>query len=147
MNHRSTCLTARRRSRGVTLLELLTVVVVVGILAAIAVGSYRNYLLRANRTEGRMALLRLQAAQEKFFLQNNAYATAAQLSTAPPAGLGIPATTQSGFYTITLNVPNATTYTATATAAGGQVDDTAACRVLTINEIGTRTPAGNDCWR
>ena len=50
--------------RGFTLIELMTVIVVVAILASIAVPSYRNYLLRAQRTEATTALLNLQAAQD-----------------------------------------------------------------------------------
>ena len=139
MNRYTTEPGARARSRGVTLLELMAVVVIVGILGTLAVNSYRGYLLRTNRTEARMALLQLQANQEKFFLQNNRYAAPAELSlatTADPPGLGIPATTQSGYYTITL-VADTTTYTATATATGGQTSDAAACQVLTIDEDGT----------
>lgn len=140
---------ARARNSGVTLIELMVVVVVLAIVVNLGVGSYRSYLLRTNRTEAKMALLRVQAAQEKFFLQNNQYATSAQLSTAPPAGLGVPATTPNGYYTITVNRPDAVTYTATATAAGGQTQDVAACRTLTINEMGNRTPNPDTqgCWR
>jgi type IV pilus assembly protein PilE len=139
---------ARARSRGVTLLELMAVVAIIGILGTIAVNSYRGYLLRTNRTDARMVLLRVQAAQEKFFLQNNRYAASAELSTLPSAGgLGIAATSPGGHYAITLARPTTTTYTATATATGGQAKDAAACRVLTINETGDRTPAGNECWR
>ena len=64
------------RQQGVTLIELVVVVVIVGILASIAIPSYRNYVLRANRTEGRAALLALATAQEKFYLQCNTYTTA-----------------------------------------------------------------------
>ena len=76
---------ARARSRGVTLLELMIVVVILGILGTIAVSTYRGYLLRTNRTEARMALLRVQAAQEKFFLQWNRYADTAELTPGPGA--------------------------------------------------------------
>ena len=151
MNRITTEPGARARMRGVTLLELMAVVVILGILGTLAVNSYRGYLLRTNRTEARMALLRLQAAQEKFFLQFNRYADTAELSTSPSdattPGLGIAATTATGKYAITLARPTTTTYTATATAQGGQTADTAACLVLTINETGTRTPADNNCWR
>jgi type IV pilus assembly protein PilE len=142
---------AQARSRGVTLLELMAVVVIVGILGTLAVNSYRGYLLRTNRTEARMALLQIQANQEKFFLQNNRYAEGDELSlatTAVPPGLGVPATTPSGHYSIALVTNAATsTYTATATATGGQVKDAAACLTLTINQNGDRDPDGNDCWR
>lgn len=138
-----------KRTRGVTLIELMIVIVVVAILASIAVPSYRNYILRTNRTEGRAALLRVQVAQEKFFLQNNTYTT--NLTAAPPTGLGVGTTTPEGHYAITV-VAGAggitTSYLATATAAGGQTQDTAACLTLTINDQGVRTPAeSSGCWR
>ncbi len=138
-----------RNSHGVTLIELMVVIVVVAILGSIAVSSYRSYLLRTNRTEARMALLRVQAAQEKFFLQNNRYADNGELGTAPPAGLGVPASTPSGYYAITISEDSTdTTYTAIATATGGQAQDTAACRTLTISEDGQRTPDNaSGCWR
>ena len=72
----------RSRERGVTLLELMAVIVIIGILASIAIPSYRTYLLRAQRTDATAALLRAAAAQEKCYLQNNRYATNAEL----PAG-------------------------------------------------------------
>ncbi len=56
-----------------TLVELLTVMVIVAILASIAIPSYRRYLVRTNRSDAKTALMQLQAAQEKFYLQNNAY--------------------------------------------------------------------------
>ncbi|HLS81148.1 MAG TPA: type IV pilin protein [Steroidobacter sp.] len=139
---------AWRKMRGITLIELMTVVAVVAILGTIAVSSYRSYLLRTNRTEARMALLRVQAAQEKFFLQNNRYATAAELDDAPPNGLGIPAITPGGYYAIDLQNVTGTTYTARARAAAGQLADAAACQTLTIDHTGARTPNdASGCWR
>src|SRR5205823_3769710 len=61
------------RMRGMTLIELMVVVAIVAILASLAVGSYRRYVLRANRTDATSALLRIQVGEEKYFLQNNAY--------------------------------------------------------------------------
>jgi type IV pilus assembly protein PilE len=116
-----------------------------------AVASYRNYILRANRTDGTSTLLRLQVAQEKFFLQNNRYATNAEMTAAPPNGLGLAlgagGLTAGGRYTMTLVSPSNTQYTATATAAGGQTADTA-CLALSIDQAGTRTPGtASGCWR
>lgn len=140
----------KRTMRGVTLIELMVIVAVVAILGSLAVGSYRSYLIRAQRTEARMALLRIQAAQEKFFLQKNRYADNSELSLSPPAGLGISTTTQNGNYTLT--IPAATysknRYRAVATATGGQTKDIAACRTLSIDQDGNREPAANpECWR
>lgn len=136
------------RMRGMTLIELMTVIVVVAILGSLAVSSYRSYLIRTNRTEARMVLLRLQAAQEKFFLQNNSYADTSQLPTAPPAGLGIATTTPNGNYTISIENHSDTTYTAVATAAGGQTADKSECQVLKIDQSGARDPQDSSgCWK
>lgn len=141
----------QHRMQGFTLIELMIVIVVVAILAAIAVPSYRSYMLRTNRTEAKAVLLQVLSAQEKFFLQNNSYAGAAQLTPAPPNGLGLPATTANGGYVVSI-APGATpgtTYVATATAAGGQLQDTD-CQTFTIDEMGARNSAPSavgTCWR
>jgi type IV pilus assembly protein PilE len=139
--------------RGVTLIELMTVIVVVAILASIAVPSYRNYLLRAQRTEATTALLNLQAAQEKFYLQNNRYADQAELTPAPPAGLGLAATTERGFYDVTIALDaDQQGYTATAApvAGAGQSDDSR-CTGFSVDDNGMRGATGPGgttyCWR
>ena len=70
---------ARRSMLGVTLLELMAVVMVIGILGMIAIPSYRQYVMRAQRTEAKAALLQLQTNQERFYLANRTYGTVAQL--------------------------------------------------------------------
>jgi type IV pilus assembly protein PilE len=141
------------RMRGVTLLELMVVLAIVAILSTIAVGSYRQYVLRANRTDATGALLRIQVAEEKFFLQNNTYTTS--VSPQPPAGLGVSSPTPNGFYTIAVTGdPNstnniATSFLATATAVGAQTADTS-CLTLTITDQGQRSSAPSTsatCWR
>jgi type IV pilus assembly protein PilE len=127
----------------------MIVVAIVAILGTIATNSYRGYLMRTHRTEARTALLRVQAAQEKFFLQNNRYADNSELSPAPPAGLGIDAkSTPGGYYDIRIARPNTTQYTVTATATGGQLQDVADCQTLSINNNGGRVPADSSgCWK
>ena len=136
----------RNRMKGVTLIELMIVVVVVAILASIAIPSYRSYVLRSHRVEAKTALLQLAAAQEKFYLQSNTYAANSALSTAPPAGLGLPATTKNGWYTITIDNATAATFSATATAVGTQTQDSD-CATFTIDALGVKGggPA-TTCW-
>lgn len=63
----------RCRQRGVTLIELMIVVVVVGILASIAYPSYQQYILRSKRTEGKALLMDIVARQERFYMDRNSY--------------------------------------------------------------------------
>ena len=142
------------QARGFTLIELMTVVAVVAILSTIAMSSYSNYVLRTNRTEGRMALLAIQVAQEKFFLQNNTYAQdIATVIAAPPAGLGVNLTagvTPGGKYTISFDqaFTSANTYKLKADATGAQTHDTAACLTFTIDDKGAKTPLDSSgCWK
>jgi type IV pilus assembly protein PilE len=143
----------RVRMQGVTLIELVIVVVIIGILASIAVPTYSQYVLRSHRVEAKSALMKLAAAQEQYYVQNNTYATAAKLSTAPPGGLGIPATTENGWYTIAIaDGASTAAYSATATAAGSQTRDTK-CASFTINQLGQKTAtnsggsdATDECW-
>jgi type IV pilus assembly protein PilE len=139
----------RKRARGFTLTELMVVIAVLALITTIAVPSYRGYMRRANRADATAALLQLRQAQEKFFLQNGQYATGAQLTTAPPAGLGLSATSEHGYYNIVLNRPTPTTFTVTATATGGQTGD-GPCTSFTINEAGVRgsSPSAiTTCWK
>lgn len=142
----------RKSMRGVSLIELMIVVVVVAIMASVALPSYRRYMLRANRTDATAALLRIQQQQEKFFIQNGRYALAAEQTAAPPAGLGIGATSEHGYYTVTVvNGATPTQYSATVTpvAGGGQAADTD-CATLGINELGDKISspsAAATCWK
>lgn len=135
----------KNKSRGITLIELVIVIIIVGLLAAIAIPSYRSFVLRSHRAEAKTALMNLASAQERFYLQNNSYATNAVLSTAPPAGLGIGATTENGWYTLAITGGDATSFLATATATGVQAADTR-CATFTINQAGVKTATNTDCW-
>ena len=144
-----------RHARGFTLIELVVAMTVIAILATLAVNSYRTYVIEAHRSDAWAALLLIQAAEEKFFLQNGTYTT--DLADAPPTGLGIGTTTNSGgFYTLSVaadtatNSTNtiATSYIATATATGAQTSDNANCQAFTVNTLGNRTPADSTgCWK
>ena len=65
----------RARQRGVTLLELMIVLVIVGILASVAFPAYRDYVDRAKRAEGKTLLSEIQARQERYYFDNNSYTT------------------------------------------------------------------------
>ena len=142
---------------GVSAIELLVVLAIVGILAGLSLPAYRDHVLRANRTEARAALLGLATAQEKFYLQCNEYTralNAAATTTCSPGNLRFPATSERGYYTVAVTAADANGWTATATAVSTlpQYRDTR-CRTFQLTSTGAKTArnsghSANDteCW-
>ncbi len=133
----------RKNMSGITLIELMIVVVVVSILAAIAFPNYQEFSARAKRNEARAALLRLATNQERFYLNNNTF-------TQDLTSLGFSATptwtTETGYYTIQVTAADATNFTATATYLQGGSEATK-CSSFTIDGRGARTSAPDtNCW-
>jgi type IV pilus assembly protein PilE len=130
------------RMRGVTLIELMITVAIIGILAAIVYPSYRQYLVQTNRTEGMAALQQAAVRQERYFSNNSTYANTMNLAAA-----NIADETERGHYAITAVAcaggTIATCYVMTATAQGGQTDD-AGCTTLTLDSTGDKSP--DACW-
>lgn len=140
-----------QRMPGFTLIELMVVVAIVGILAAIAYPSYTDSVRKGRRAEAIVDLYSIQLAQEKWRANNATYGTLANVwgtvTTSPATG--------TAYYDLALTGNTATGYTLTATAksAGGQDQDTASgasCKTLTINQSGPNyTPVGAApaaCW-
>jgi type IV pilus assembly protein PilE len=125
------------------MIELLVVVAVLAILAMAAVPGYRSATLRAQRVEATAALLAVAAAQERFHLAHRTYAD--QLEPAPPDGLGLPAITANGHYSIEIGSADAASFTATATARGRQAQDTQ-CASFSVDAAGAKSATSEHCW-
>lgn len=135
-----------RRSRGApvsgfTLIELMIVVAIVGILLAIALPSYRAYVLRGDRASARAAMLEAQQFMERYYATNNGFTSAAlpsRFTSVPP---------DSPKYTISLSNLAANTFTLTAAPIGTD----ALCGSLTLTHTGVKGNGGTgsvaDCWR
>lgn len=143
---------ARRRMLGITLLELMAIVMVIGILGMIAIPSYRQYVMRAQRGEGKSFLLQIQTNQERFYLANRRYGTVAELQGSVPPLLSADARSERGLYQVAIAGADAIGYTATITPVVGAVFDMTAdaqCTSFTITSQGVRTATGSDaatCW-
>jgi type IV pilus assembly protein PilE len=139
-----------RRSAGFTLVELMVVVLVTAILAAIAIPGYTAQIRKSRRTEARAALLDAAGREERFYATNNFY-------TVVSTNLGYtgtwPISVGSGYYSLTATCTNAkdpcTDYMLTATAIGTQAKD-AICATLTLSQSGlqgaTGTGTATVCW-
>jgi len=128
-----------KSNKGLTLIELLIVIVIVGVLAAIAIPAYTNYMQRARRADAKTALEQLRAAQEMFRAERGGYSTNInQLRNT----WGVPGV--SGDYTIDFQAAaalNANTFTAEAAPnTPRQLSDGS----LLINQDGVKAPA--DKW-
>lgn len=148
--------TLRSRMRGITLIELLTVIVILGVLLSIALPTYRRYLIRSQRSEAKIALLQLQTAQEKYYAQYNRYTDkVTATSTAASPGLGLLGVTETGKYDIKVTelTDGDQAYVASASPhAGGGQDDDKDCGTFTINERGVRGNSSGStntelCWK
>ncbi len=139
-------ITALQSAAGFTIIELLIVIAVISILTAIAVPSYRDYVMKSRRTEAKELLFTAAQRLQQYFTQNDVY-------TNSTSTLQMGSSSRNGYYTLTIAAGTTgsinTSYALTATRAGTQTSDTA-CGNYTLNLLGTRSVSGSQttppCW-
>lgn len=129
--------------RGVTLIELLIVVVIVSILAAVAYPNYRAYVQKSKRNEAKAALLLIATNQERHYLNENTYTTDMTLLGFSAVGNVL---TDSETYEIDVTAADADSFTAQATYQLAD-EEAAKCLTFTITATGAKTSGPlPDCW-
>ncbi len=136
---------------GFTLIELMVTVAIVGILAAVALPAYSNYIKQANRSDAKSVLLETAQFLERNYTENNKYH---QDSAGSAIALPVTVSPSSGttLYNISTSNFAATTYTLTATPVSGGRMDGDECGALSINHLGQKSVSNatldaDTCWR
>ena len=130
----------RNRSSGFTLIEMMIVVAVVAILAAVALPSYREYIRKSARAEAQAYLMALASRQQQFLLDTRAFAT-----TSVNSVVAQPANVAAAYVVTMVTLPGPPpTFTLTATPTPAQASEK--CGTLTLDQTGTKTAAVVGCW-
>jgi len=139
-----------KKNQGFSLTELLIVVAILALLAAIAIPSYNMQIRKTRRADAKAALLELSQRQETYYADWNSYA-------ATIVNLGWSRATDNNyyskedFYQLAITSASARAFVMTATAKGAQLKDTE-CRILRIDNTGAKTATDStgadstDCW-
>jgi type IV pilus assembly protein PilE len=148
------CRTARHEG-GFTLVELMIVLVIIGILAAIGYPGYRDYVVRTQRDIAKSMILQVLDRQEQFFIDNKRYAddlTSMGFASSPFAidrkGNMVAADNGDRVYNIGLTNTSATAFTVQAVPQLRQATEDTDCGTLSVSSAGVKSAsgAGARCW-
>lgn len=135
--------------KGFTLIELMIVVAIIGIIAAVAYPAYQDSIAKSRRTDAQANLLELAQFMERHYTANGRY-TDGDATTAPSLPFAeSPKDGANKYYDLDLSTITATAFTLTATPKGAMAGD--ACGNLTLTHTGVKGRSGTlaleQCWR
>lgn len=137
-----------RNRGGFTLIELMIVVALVGLLAAIAIPNYSEYVTRSNRSGAKAVLMDGVQFMERFYSENNQFTTSSNAAPTLPVTLTSAPRDATARYVIALSGVTPAGYILTASLLSGFSDSK--CGNLSVDQAGTRSVTGTDtvanCW-
>ena len=149
-------ITSATKQNGVTLIELLIVIVIIALIAGFAYPSYMRYVIDTKRTAAASMLLQVADRQQQFFMDNKRYANdltnlgfaANPLVIGDDGSAMANAADPTSVYSVSLSNVAATTYTVTAAPLHNQAARDVDCGSLTLNQAQLKgsTGGGADCW-
>jgi len=134
------------KNKGFTLIELMIVVAIVGILAAVAYPSYQRYVQDSRRSDARANLLQLAQFMERYYTANGRYVDAGGNAPALPFNEA-PRDGNDKYYDLQLQGVDAQNYTLNAVPKGAMAGDR--CGTLSVNQAGVKAASAgsvDDCW-
>lgn len=137
-----------KKSNGFTLIELMIVVAIVGILAAVVLPAYQNYVLQSHRTAAISAIMDLGSREARYYTTNNSYS--ASMLTLGYAADPMPVTSaSSNYYNLSVQSITPTTFILQAVPVGNQAQDS--CGTYTYTSLGVKGVTGSEsmgtCWK
>lgn len=133
-------------AKGFTLLEVLITLSILFLLSAFAFTNSINYLTKAQRLDGKLALMDLAARMETYFLSKGTYETARIGSQSEDDILQSNQSSQ-GFYQLSIISQTKENYLLKAEAMGVQSLRDPRCQSLWLSSTGEQTAKNRDCWR
>jgi type IV pilus assembly protein PilE len=133
------------RVSGFTLVELVIVMVIVAILAAIAIPSYRSQIRKSRRTDAKTVVLDLAAREEKYFSLNNSY-TSSPVSLGYGTATSFPQNVSNGYYQVYVCAASTAGSTSTTTGCTAATTATGTSYVVAaIPVTGTTQASDSSC--
>jgi type IV pilus assembly protein PilE len=142
----------KRTESGITLIELMTVMVIVGILASVALPAYTQYMRRSDRAQAKTALLENAQFLERTYTVTNSYALTTGGDPMTAETLFVtqsPKAPEDAKYTVTVENLTATTFTLNAVPVAGTPATDDKCGTLTLTHTGAKSASGGsaaNCW-
>lgn len=136
------------RQQGVTLIELMVTVAIIGIIAAVAYPSYQSFVEKSRRADGQAALMSLAGAMERAYTVHNTYAEAASGAIPKPSVFPseAPLDGTDKYYNLRIDTATATSFAIRAVPKNAQASDP--CGDLTLDHTGSRgSDDPGNCWQ